>query len=243
VRPSLTPQRRHGSTPLDYSIDNHISVAQYFKSVGGQENPPPEPCDLIDICSAAIRMCGPLAGVQGTVFSFAGRQRFVPLHVLLVVADDSVMNRLQLQMRNRAYHYQCCPDAESSVKAFELSLSEGTVHRRFDLILMNNEMPELDPQLTKSSGVFAVRRIREISRLHTHQDPSFKGPCIVGIASCEDESDPSLIAFRHELELSRLQAGLSNNFLIQPTLNKWSEVFDKGVRELCGSCAGAVREE
>ena len=129
---------------------------------------------------------------------------------------------------------------ESSVKAFELSLCDRNVNKRFDLILMDKEMPESDPKLTLSSGVVAVRRIRELARLQGQVEPGFKSPCIIGVTSCEDEDDPSLIAFRHELQLSRAQAGISDSTLIQPKLRQWSEEFDREVRFLCGKSLSSL---
>ena len=229
--------------PLETACSAVGSLVRYLRDASCSN--PPKPCDMFEICSSTIQICRAVTlnrPEKHVVLTFAGRQRFLPLRVLLVDDKESILKRLQRLMRNRAYHYECCSNAESSIKAFEQSLSERNVHNRFDLILMDKEMPESDPELTKSSGVAAVRRIRELSRLQMEQEPNFKSPCIIGVTSCEDEDDPTLIQFRHELQLSRTQAGLRSNILIQRKLNQWSEEFDREVRELCGKSVASLPE-
>jgi hypothetical protein len=60
-------------------------------------------CDLSDICKAAIRQCGPLLKKRPVSLRFVGRQRRLPLRVLLV--DDSLLARriLERLARNRGY--------------------------------------------------------------------------------------------------------------------------------------------
>jgi hypothetical protein len=60
-------------------------------------------CDLSDICKAAIRQCGPLLKKRSVSLRFVGRQRRLPLRVLLV--DDSLLARriLERLARNRGY--------------------------------------------------------------------------------------------------------------------------------------------
>ena len=60
-------------------------------------------CDLSDICKAAIRQCGPLLKKRSVSLRFVGRQRRLPLRVLLV--DDTLLARriLERLARNRGY--------------------------------------------------------------------------------------------------------------------------------------------
>ena len=60
-------------------------------------------CDMSDICKAAIRQCEPLLKKRSVSLRFVGRQRRLPLRVLLV--DDTPLARrfLERLARNRGY--------------------------------------------------------------------------------------------------------------------------------------------
>ena len=57
-----------------------------------------EVCNLSEICKSAILTCQQLLKERSVDLKFVGRQRSLPLRVLLV--DDLA--------RNRGYHYECC---------------------------------------------------------------------------------------------------------------------------------------
>jgi hypothetical protein len=103
---------------------------------------------------------------------------------------------------------------------------------------MDKEMPvsEQNPKdIDSKAGAVAVRRLRELSLLQAGQEPGFKCPCIIGNTACTDEDDPAMIEFRRELELSRQQAGMRGDQLIQERkMSSWSDEFDRDVRRLCG---------
>ena len=204
-------------------------------------------CDLSDICQAAIVQCAPMLKNRSVSLHFAGRQRCLPLRVLLV--DDSVLVRkfLERLARNRGYYYLACSDGESSVHAFEQSLRcDPSAYSRFDVILMDKEMPTADPDGHKTAGVWAVKRIRALSRQQAQDEPGFKYPCIIGNSACSDEDDATWMQFRDELELARREAGLpSNLLLVEGKLSSWSDAFDSEVRLLCGmdeACAADMDE-
>jgi hypothetical protein len=100
-------------SPLETACTTVSSLVQYLKdsSCGN----PPKPCDLFDICTSTIQMCRTLTvnlpQNKKCVLTFAGRQRFLPLRVLLVDDIELNLKRLQLLMRNRGYHYECCYSA------------------------------------------------------------------------------------------------------------------------------------
>jgi hypothetical protein len=199
----------------------------------------PQVCNLSDICRAAIATCMPLQQENSVVLKYAGRQRCLPLRVLLVDDQEFVLKRLQRLVRNRGYHYKCCTSVESCVREFEATLqSDAKACGRFDLILMDKEMPvsEQNPKdIDSKAGAVAVRRLRELSLLQAGQEPGFKCPCIIGNTACTDEDDPAMIEFRRELELSRQQAGMRRDHLIQERkMSSWSDEFDRDVRRLCG---------
>ena len=196
-------------------------------------------CNLSDICKSAMDTCMPLQKERSVVLKFAGRQRSLPLRVLLVDDQALVLKRLQRLARNRGYHYVCCSNLESGVKAFEASLKcDAKARSRFDLILMDKEMPVSEQDVKHidvMAGVVAVRRIRELSLLQAEQEPGFRCPCIIGNTACRDEDDVTLIQFRSELELARQQAGMRYNLLVhQQKMSSWSDEFDREVRQLCG---------
>jgi CheY-like chemotaxis protein len=193
-------------------------------------------CDMSDICKAAIAQCAPLMKNRSVSLSFAGRQRSLPLRVLLV--DDAALVRRVLERfaRNRGYYYLSCSDGESCVRAFEASLrGERSAYSHFDLILMDKDMPTSAPEGSTSAGAWAVNRIRQLSRLQAEVDPGFRWPCIIGNSACTDEDDETWIRFRDELELARREAGKPNSVLVLPEkLSAWSDAFDAEVRRLCG---------
>ena len=212
------------------------TLVNYLKDVGKDNF---QVCDLSHICSSAISTCETLQKEHSVVLRFAGRQRHLPLRVLLVDDTALVLKRLQRLARNRGYHYECCSNVESCVTAFEATLKwDAKAHSRFDLILMDKEMPMSEQSMkdiNKMAGVVAVKRIRELSLLQAEQEAGFRFPCIIGNTACTDEDDPSLIQFRGELELARRQAGMRGNQLIQHgKMSVWGDAFDREVRQLCG---------
>ena len=216
---------------------SHISTLVRYLNSSVMSSP--QVCNLSDICRAAISTCMPLQNESSVVLKYAGRQRCLPLRVLLVDDQEFVLKRLQRLVRNRGYHYKCCTSVESCVKVFEESLqSDARACGRFDLILMDKEMPilELNAQdIDRKAGADAVRRLRELSLLQAGQEPGFRCPCIVGNTACTDEDDPTMIEFRRELELSRQQAGMQRDQLIQERkMSSWSDEFDRDVRRQLG---------
>ncbi len=196
-------------------------------------------CDVSDICQAAMDTCKPLERERSVELTFAGRQRWLPLRVLLVDDQAYVLKRLQRLARNRGYHYECCTSVESCVRAFEASLKGGGQGGcGFDVIVMDKEMPmgeqggkEVDP----TAGAAAVRRIRQLSLLQAEQQPGFRHPCIIGNTACTDEDDATLVQLRGELALARQQAGMRDGLLVLPAkMSSWSDDFDAQVRRLCG---------
>lgn len=127
------------------------------------------------------------------------------------------------------------------MKLFEATLQlDSNARTRFDLIIMDKEMPTAEVDGFRVAGVAAVKRMRELAQLHAEVEPGFACPCIIGNSSCTDDSDPTFIAFRNELELARLQAGLPTTMLIlQEKLSSWTDDFDDDVRELCGLTTSA----
>ncbi len=215
------------------AISTLVSYLQHAGTAGSRV------CDLSDVCNAAIAQCEPLLKKRSVSLKFLGRQRSLPLHVLLV--DDSPLVRrfLERLARNRGYYYQSCSDGESSVKAFDDSLRcESIAHGRFDLILMDKDMPTSEPNVPnahKTAGVSAVKKIRELCQLQAEVEPGFRCPCIIGNSACSDEEDPTWIQFRDELELARQQAGIPSDLLIlKEKMSSWGDVFDREVRRLCG---------
>ena len=201
-------------------------------------------CNISDICRSTINQCMPLLKDNSVSIKFAGRQRFLPLRVMLV--DDSAFVRSCLQRfaRNRGYYYECCADGDLAVKAFQATLlMHPRACSRFDLIIMDKEMPTTEPDSSMDSfrqaGVFAVRKIRELSQEHALREPGFKCPCIVGNTACGDKDEPTFIQFLLELELSRKQAGLACSMLtLRQKMSEWSDEFDVAVRKLCGMAGG-----
>jgi CheY-like chemotaxis protein len=193
-------------------------------------------CNLSEICQAAINQCQPLLKTRPVDMKFLGRKCSKPLRVLLVDDSAFVRRRLERLMINRGYHYESCSDGESAVKAFEATLLFApSACCRFDLIIMDKEMPTPEQDGFRTAGVSAVQRIRELSQLHTEYEPKFTCPCIIGNSSCGDEADPTLILFCNELRRARLQSGLSCERLIfKEKLSTWSDAFDAQVRQLCG---------
>ena len=193
-------------------------------------------CDLSDICQAAIKQCQPLLKERRVDVAFAGRQRSLPLRVLFV--DDNAFARRYLERlaRNRGYYYESCCDGESCVKVFEATLqADSNACDCFDLIIMDKEMPASESSGFRTAGVAAVKMIRELSKLHAEHNPGFRYPCIVGNTACAEEDDPTMIEFRNELELMRLQAGMRTEVLIlKEKMSSWSDAFDEDVRRLCG---------
>jgi CheY-like chemotaxis protein len=197
-------------------------------------------CNVSEVCLATINQCMPLLKNHSISIEFAGRQRFLPLRVMLV--DDSAFVRSCLRRfaRNRGYYYVCCSDGVSAVKAFEATLlMDPRACSRFDLIIMDKEMPTTEPDSSSDSfrkaGVFAVKKIRELSQEHALREPGFRGPCIVGNSACGDPDEPTFIQFRNELELSRQQAGMPSTMLtLREKMSGWSDEFDVAVREMCG---------
>lgn len=196
----------------------------------------PQICNLSEICQAAIDQCLPLLKTRPVDMKFLGRKCCKPLRVLLVDDSAFVRRRLERLMMNRGYHYESCSDGESAVKAFEATLLFApSACSRFDLIIMDKEMPTSQQDGFKTAGVSAVMRIRELSQKHATLEPNFVCPCIIGNSSCGDESDPTLISFCNELRLSRVQSRLSCERLIfKEKLSAWSDAFDAEVRQLCG---------
>ena len=212
------------------------TLINYLKDAGTDNF---QVCNLSHICKSAISTCETLQREHSVVLKFAGRQRRLPLRVLLVDDLPFALKRMQRLARNRGYHYECCSDVESCVKVFEATLKwDAKAHSRFDLILMDKEMPTSEQSMkdiNKLAGVVAVKRIRELSLLQAEQEPGFRFPCIIGNTACTDEDDPSLIQFRSELELARRQAGMRGEQLIQHgKMSVWSDAFDREVRQLCG---------
>jgi CheY-like chemotaxis protein len=148
---------------------------------------------------------------------------------------DALIRFLTRLARDRGYYYESCCDGEACVKMFEATLQlDSSACNRFDLIIMDKEMPTADPSLSNTAGVSAVKKIRQLIKLHMEHDPGFKSPCIVGNSSCE-ESDASMAEFRSELQLMRLQAGMDTSMLImKEKMSSWSDGFDEEVRGLCG---------
>jgi CheY-like chemotaxis protein len=138
--------------------------------------------------------------------------------------------------RNRGYYYNSCCDGESCVKLFETTLrADSNACNRFDLIIMDKEMPTAHTSGFRVAGVAAVKRMRELAALHAEVEPGFTCPCIIGNSSCTDDSDPTVIEFRNELELARRQAGLPTTMLmLQEKMATWTDDFDDDVRKLCG---------
>ncbi len=196
----------------------------------------PQMCNVSEICQAAINQCLPLLKTRHVDMKFLGRKCCKPLRVLLVDDSAFVRRRLERLMINRGYHYESCSDGESAVKAFEATLLFApSACSRFDLIIMDKEMPTSEQDGFRTAGVSAVLRIRELSQLHTKLEPNFTCPCIIGNSSCGDESDPTLILFCNELRLARVQSGLSCERLIfEEKLSTWSDAFDAQVKQLCG---------
>jgi CheY-like chemotaxis protein len=122
------------------------------------------------------------------------------------------------------------------VNAFESTLRcDSSPHGRFDLIIMDKEMPTSEPEGYRTAGASAVKRIRELSLMQAAVEPGFTCPCIIGNSACTDENDPTWIKFRDELQLARQQAGAPNSLLIlKEKLSSWSDAFDQDVRRLCG---------
>ncbi len=193
-------------------------------------------CDLSQICQAAVSQCEPLLKKRSVTLRFLGQLRSTPLRVLLVDDSKLVQRLLERLLRNRGYYYQSCPDGESSVKAFDHSLRcEPLECSRFDVIIMDKEMPMSEPDGYKTAGVTAVRRIRELSRLQAEVEPGFRCPCIIGNSACTNEEDVTWVMFRNELELARQEAGMPSNLLIlTEKMSSWSDAFDREVRQLCG---------
>jgi CheY-like chemotaxis protein len=228
------------STPLPSSkyaaACSAISTLVCFLQSSGTASSSSTVCNLSEICQAAISQCKPLLKKRVVSLNFLGHRPFVPLRVLVV--DDSALVRrfLERLLRNRGYYYHSCPDGECSVKAFQNSLQgQPQLHNRFDLILMDKDMPTSCPDGHQSAGMSAVKMIRELSRLQTEVEPGFRCPCIIGNSACTDEDDSTWIMFRNELELSRRHAGIPCNLLIlKEKMSTWSDSFDVEVRQLCG---------
>ena len=131
------------------------------------------------------------------------------------------------------------------MNAFESTLRCGSSpHGRFDLIIMDKEMPTSEPEGYRTAGVSAVKRIRELSLMQAAVEPGFTCPCIIGNSACTDENDPTWIKFRDELQLARQQAGVPSTLLIvKEKLSSWSDAFDQEVRRLCGLSDESACEE
>ena len=136
----------------------------------------------------------------------------------------------------RRYYYQSCHDSDAGLNAFESTLRfDSSLHGRFDLIIMDKEMPTSEPEGYRTAGASAVKRIRELSLMQAAVEPGFTCPCIIGNSACTDENDLTWIKFRDELQLARQQAGAPNSLLIlKEKLSSWSDAFDQDVRRLCG---------
>jgi CheY-like chemotaxis protein len=224
------------SRPSSALFRAHTAISNLVRYLKDANTSRCEVCDLSHICKSVISSCQPLLDESSVVVKFLGRRSFLPLRLLLVDDNAFVRKCMQRLVRNRGYYYESCPDGESSVKMFEESLPYGAnTFKRFDLIIMDKEMPTPEPGGQKAAGVAAVRRIRELSQQQAEREPGFKCPCIIGNSACTDEDDPALIEFRCELALARQQAGLSQKLLILPQkLSSWSDSFDREVRQLCG---------
>jgi CheY-like chemotaxis protein len=160
----------------------------------------------------------------------------MPLRVLVV--DDSAFARrcIERMARNRGYYHESCCDGEACVKLFEATLLDDSYAcSRYDLIIMDKEMPTREKDCCRSAGVSAVKRIRELWMLHAQGRAAFKFPCIIGNSACTDETDPTMVAFRDELHLARLQAGMpTSTLMLKEKLSAWTDEFDAEVRLLCG---------
>jgi CheY-like chemotaxis protein len=224
------------SQPLAARADACASIAALVAYLKDASSASSQVCNLFDICNAAIRTCQPLLKDRSVDLKFMGRRRWLPLRVLLVDDNAFVLKCLQRILRNRGYYYESCADGESCVKAFEASLlSEPNAYNRFDLILMDKEMPTCEHDGYRLAGVGAVKKIRELSQLQMLKEPRFRCPCIIGNSACTDEDDPTLIRFCSELELARQQAGMPTNLLVHKgKISSWSDAFDLEVRQLCG---------
>jgi CheY-like chemotaxis protein len=201
-----------------------------------------QPCDISDICIEAIHQCQPLLKHRQVDMNFAGRRRVLPLRVLFVDDNQFVIKFLERLARNRGYYYESCLDGESCVKVFEATLQiESNACDRFDLIIMDKEMPTKEASGFRTAGVTAVKKLRELCKLYAEQEPGFKYPCIIGNSTCQDEDDATVIEFRSELERMRQQAGMATTALmVKGKMDSWTDQFDADVRRLC--CLGDTLE-